>query len=76
MKVTLQSTIETKIHEGVLCRVWQGETGSGIKCYALIPVIAHHTDDDGRASEFFADLVEHIPASERAIQCFNLRTVL
>ena len=73
MKVTLRSTIETKLHDGVLCRVWEGETEGGIRCYALIPIIAHHKDDDARASEFFSELVEHEPASERAIQCFNIR---
>ena len=76
MKVTLQSTIETKRHYGVLCRVWEGETERGIRCYALIPIIAHHKDDDHRASEFVSELVEHVPASKRALQCFNIRSVL
>lgn len=75
MKVSLQSTVATVIHEGILCRVWEGETAGGIKCYALIPFIAHHEDDTPRATEFFADLVEHVQASERAIQCFNIRSL-
>lgn len=76
MQVTLISTKATKVLNGTLCRVWEGETSTGVKCYALIPQIAHHTDDDHRASEFFADLMEHEDPSRRAIECFDLRMVL
>lgn len=76
MKVSLQSTREITSHEGVLCRVWEGKTESGINCYALIPVIAHHKDDDARAGEFHSELVEHESPSERALQCFNIRSVI
>lgn len=76
MKVTLESTTAIKMHEGTRCRVWEGRTESGIACYALIPVIAHHKDDDARAGEFFRDLQEHEQPSKRALQCFDIRHVL
>ena len=76
MKVTLQSTVETTMHGGMLCRVWEGRTEGGVSCYALIPVIAHHKEDDDRASEFFTELVEHEQPTERALQCFDIRQVL
>ena len=72
MKVTLQSTVEITLHRGVMCRLWEGETAAGIKCYALIPAIAHHNDDDARANEFHIELVEHEAASERSLECFGI----
>lgn len=76
MKITLQSTSTIANHNGIKCRVWEGTTAAGIACYALIPVIAHHKDDDARATEFMTELQAHEPPSERALQCFNIRSVL
>jgi hypothetical protein len=76
MKVTLHSTTALKSYDGVRCRVWEGTTEAGIACYALIPVIAHHKDDDARASEFRRDLEEHREPTKRPMQCFDIRNVL
>lgn len=76
MKVTLTSTTATTTLNGTLCRVWEGQTEHGVACYALIPQIAHHKDDDDRAGEFRRDLTVHEQPSPRAIECFDLRMVL
>ena len=60
MQVTLHPT--TKVVEivigGVLvpARIWEGQTGTGIKCHAYITRIAVHQDDD--AEEFELELTE------------------
>lgn len=80
MKVTLQST--TRIvalavnanTDAIECRVWEGVTENGVKCQALIPRISVHKDAD--ASQFEAELKEHVAPSSDAIRCFPLRMIL
>jgi hypothetical protein len=73
MKVTLQSTDRVVELNGTAARVWEGTTESGIRCYAAIPLIAAHRDDDN--SEFERDLREVTPASDDAIRVFPSRLV-
>jgi hypothetical protein len=63
MKITLESTtqiVEILNRDGttkpVQARVWEGQTESGIKCFALITRIAIHKDDVARAPEFDREL--------------------
>lgn len=62
MKITLESTTAiVTVNDGIQCRVWEGETASGIKVQALIPRIAAHKDSD--LSEFERELKEQRPPS-------------
>lgn len=45
MKITIESTSRIVDANGVRCRVWVGETKSGIKVQALIHGIALATED-------------------------------
>jgi hypothetical protein len=74
MKVTLQSTNFIVTGNGAKARLWEGETEKGIKCYALIPVIAARRDADN--GEFELDLQECFPASDEARRIFDARMIL
>ena len=79
MKVTLESTtkmvlVKTSPVEGVIeCRVWEGQTESGIRVSALIPRIAAAEGED--LTQFAEELKEQrAPSGE--INCWPLRLVL
>lgn len=73
MKITIESTTQIVSLNGIDCRVWEGETASGIKLQALIPRIAVHNSED--TSQFEAELKEQAPPrlEERA---FPLRMLI
>lgn len=73
MKIAIESTSEIVNVNGADCRVWEGETASGVKVQALIHVIAVHKDQD--TSQFESELREQSPprAEERA---FPLRMLI
>ncbi len=62
MKVTLNSTTLITELNGIPCRVWEGETETGIKCHAYITRIAIDKDEP-RAWEFEKKLIECDPPS-------------
>lgn len=75
MKVQLESTTHiVTLDNGIQCRVWEGQTDSGIRVQALIPRIAAHKDED--LSQFERELQEQKPPTAAAIDCFPLRMVL
>jgi hypothetical protein len=59
MKIIIESTSKIVEFDGVLARVWEGETASGIKVHCLISRIAVSKADD--ASEFERELQECRP---------------
>lgn len=82
MKITIKSTTkivhamsqsQSEQTAGVRCRVWEGETESGIKVQALIPRIAAEAGQD--LSQFERELQECEPPSA-AVQAFPLRMIL
>ena len=77
MKITIEST--TKIVNLQLggvdfpCRVWEGQTESGVKVHCFIPRVAAKDSQD--LSQFEAELLEQrAPSFE--IQAFPLRFIL
>lgn len=79
MKITLESTskivqvVPVSGAAAVPCRVWEGETASGIKVQALIPRIAASANSD--LSQFDAELRE-TGAPWPDLDMFPLRMVL
>ena len=73
MKVTLESTSKIVEVNGVPCRIWQGETESGIPVHGFITRIAVHKNAD--ASEFERELQECRPPSHD-IQAYPARIIL
>ena len=79
MKITIESTTRTvlvktsALSDGLVCRVWEGQTESGVKIQALIPRIAALADQD--LSQFEAELQEQ-KAPSADVQCFPLRMIL
>lgn len=72
MTITIESTTLLVRADGVECRVWEGQTASGIKVQCLIARIAAHKDSD--LTQFEAELRENrTPVEERA---FPLRMLL
>jgi hypothetical protein len=73
MKITIESTTEIVSLNGIDCRVWEGETTSGVKVQAVIPRIAALKDQN--LSQFDAELKKQKPpsAAERA---FPLRMLI
>jgi hypothetical protein len=80
VKITIESTSRTilvktsALSDGMLCRVWEGETASGIKVMALIPRISPNGKDQD-ISQFEAELIEQrAPSAE--VAAIPLRLIL
>ena len=56
MKITLESTVTIVKVNGVQARIWDGQTESGIKIFAMVCKVAVHKDLD--SSEFDRELRE------------------
>ena len=80
MKITIESTSQvtllktSALADGILCRVWEGETDSGVKVHCLIPRIAVKNDQD--VTQFEAELIEQRAPSADTVACFPLRMIL
>ena len=61
MTIILTSTTKVITLNGIPCRVWEGETKSGIPMHAYIPRVAVHKDLD--CSQFDQELQECQPPS-------------
>lgn len=73
MKVTIESTTKIIEANGVACRVWEGETDTGIKVTCLIPRIAVKEGED--AAQFGLELLEQrAPSAE--LDAWPLRMIL
>jgi len=73
VKITIESTTKVVTANGIQCRVWEGETASGIKVQCLIPRIAVSRDDD--TGQFEKELQEQrAPLAE--VMAFPLRMIL
>lgn len=79
MKITIESTTKTVLikkyrdDDGIMCRVWEGVTESGIKVQCLIPRIA--PDEGSDLSQFERELQE-CKAPSVDVQAFPLRMIL
>lgn len=73
MKVTIESTSKIVFAKGLPCRVWEGETISGIKVQCLIARIAAPIGED--LSQFESELLE-VRAPSAEVAAFPLRMVL
>jgi hypothetical protein len=75
VKITIENTSHiVTLNDGIPCRVWEGETSTGIKVQCLIPRIAVKNGQD--TTQFEAELIEQKPPSADALQCFPLRTII
>jgi hypothetical protein len=54
MKITMESTSQIVEVNGIPARIWEGQTESGIPCFAMITRIGVHQDQD--ASRFESEL--------------------
>ena len=68
MIVTLESTSQVVYLNGILCRVWEGKTASGIPCHAYVRRIAVANDrPEGEHAEFERELLkQRTPSPEVA----------
>jgi hypothetical protein len=80
MKITIHSTSKVVTIKGsptssdeIACRIWEGETESGIKVQCLIPRIAASSIED--LSQFESELKETVAPSPEAMM-FPLRMIL
>ena len=80
MKITIESTSRVvTVQQGgdgtpVNCRVWEGQTDSGIPVFCLIPRIAAKADQD--LSQFERELKECAVPSVEAFAVWPLRMIL
>jgi hypothetical protein len=73
MIITIESTTKVVKLNGIYCRVWEGQTVSGVKVHCFIPRIAAKDDQD--LSQFEAELQEQrVPSFE--IAAIPLRMIL
>lgn len=63
MKLTIENTTKIVELNGIPCRVWEGETESGIKVHCFISRVAIDKDEP-RAEEFQKELQECKPPSQ------------
>lgn len=73
MKITIESTTKLIKLDGVDCRIWEGQTESGVKVHCFIPRIAAKDDQD--LSQFAREL-EQQRAPSAEIAAIPLRMVL
>lgn len=73
MKITIESTTKIVKASGIDCRVWEGETSSGVKVEVLIPRIAVPNGQD--TAQFERELQE-CRAPSPDVEAFPLRMIL
>lgn len=73
MKITLEHTADIERVQGVLCRVWIGQTAAGVPVKCWICVIQPQTHDADQLAAFEAALKE-MPY-RRELVSFDLRMV-
>jgi hypothetical protein len=73
MKITIENTTKIVEANGVQCRVWEGQTESGVKVTCLIPRIAVKEGQD--ITQFEAELKEE-RAPSADVQFFPMRMIL
>ncbi len=73
MKITIESTTKVVNANGIDCRIWEGETSSGVKVEVLIPRIAVRNGQD--TAQFEAELKE-CRAPSRDAEAFPMRMIL
>lgn len=82
MKITIESTTQVvfvnpregdRAESGLACRVWEGETESGIKVQCLITRIAASKNDN--LAQFERELIEH-SAPSADVRAFPLRMII
>lgn len=74
MKITVENTSKVVELDGVPCRIWEGETDSGIKVHCFITRIAVDREET-RLSEFRTELQEtRAPSAE--MQAYPMRLIL
>ena len=56
MKITIESTTKTVELNGIVARVWEGQTDSGIPVHCFVTRIGVHREQD--SSQFERELVE------------------
>jgi hypothetical protein len=74
MTITISNTTEIVVADGVPCRVWEGQTESGVKVQCLIVRIATFASGTDLA-QFEAEL-EEAAAPSAEVQAFPLRMIL
>jgi hypothetical protein len=75
MKVTLHNTDKiVTINGGLQARVWEGVTGGGVPCFAIIPRIA--CPIAANAAEFERELLEQPPARAELSAPISTRLVI
>lgn len=72
MQMTIESSEEFTVYQGLKCRIWRGKTRKGVEVFAFIPLVAHRREAD--ASEFEHELKEkhHDPFGTH----FDMRNVI
>ena len=73
MTMTISSTTKVVTLDGIKCRVWEGETASGVKLHCFIPRVAVAEGQD--VSQFDAELSAQRPPSPE-VEAIPLRMIL
>ena len=74
MKITIENTAEMVSLNGVMMRIWEGVTESGIRVQCLITRVAVHKDSD--CSQFDRELEETEAPRSDMPRAFPLRMIL
>jgi len=73
MKITIESTTKIVELNGIPCRIWEGETESGIKMHAFISRVAIGKDEN---AEEFARELQQCAAPSVAVEFIPDRLII
>lgn len=76
MKIIIESTTKIVELNDVPCRVWEGETDTGVKIFALIPRVAHDQKEPQEVHRQFARELIQSKAPSAEMEAIPARLVM
>ena len=74
MKLTLEPTDKMQTFDGAPCRIWKGQTESGVEVVAFVRCIQPQTHDESKLAVFDKEL-KALPPVRRELVSFDYRMV-
>lgn len=74
MKIILEPTDRIETFEGAPCRIWKGQSESGVEVIAFVRCISPQTHDEEKLAQFDREL-KSLPPVRRELVSFDYRMV-
>lgn len=76
MQITIHNTTKITELNGIPCRIWEGETSSGIKVHAYITRVSVDVNEPEAVHDFFKTELMEMSAPSPEVQAIPLRMIL